>query len=87
MIYILEINFGGVYILELATDTMLEEYRCSYQYHERQRCLREKFVCLSLFENVHKKNNFSTTNSLELAADKFWSIDFGTSVRYNAKDI
>ena len=52
------------------------------------RCLREKFACLSLTENVHKKNNFTTTNSLELAADKFWrGMDFGASVRYNAEGL
>ena len=29
------------------------------------RCLREKFACPSLAENVHKKNNFTTTSSFE----------------------
>ena len=35
------------------------------------RCLRKKFVFFLLAENIQKKiiNNFSTTSSLELAAD------------------
>ena len=50
----------------------------------KDRCLREKFACLSLAENVHKKNNFTTTNSLKLVADTMLgSIDFRTSGRYN----
>ena len=39
----------------------------------RDRCLREKFACLSLAENVHKKNNFSTTSSFK----KLGQINFG----------
>ena len=55
----------------------------------KDRCLMENFACLSLAENVHKKNNFTTSSSFEKTkADKFWrGIDFGTSVRYNAEGL
>ena len=39
----------------------------------KDRCLREKFACLSLAENVHKNNNFITTSSFE----KLGQINFG----------
>ena len=40
----------------------------------KDRCLRENFACLSLAENAHKKNNFSTTISLELGQINFGGI-------------
>ena len=39
----------------------------------KDRCLRENFACLLLAENMHKKNNFTTTSSFE----KLGQINFG----------